>query len=485
MDDGVYDEVPELPPAARRIFCNRTLNLRSIRAVGFDMDYTLIHYDSVEWERQAYEHLRERLALLSWPVEDLVFDPKLVALGLVIDLEHGNTVKANRFGFIKRAAHGTRMVPYHEQRELYARALVDLKEPRWVFLNTLFSLSEACMYAQLVDLLDAGKVPGVLGYADLYKVVRSNLDEAHMEGKLKAEIIEDPDRFVVLDPEVPLALMDLRSAGKKLLLITNSEWHYTQAMMHYAFDRYLPGDTTWRELFDVVIVSARKPSFFELKMPWFEVIDDEGKLLPCLGPAEGGTYLGGHAAAVEEALGLSGEEILYVGDHIYSDVRVSGSMLRWRTALVSRALEEELEALEAFKPQQEKLTHLMAEKEALEHRFSRIRLGLQRLERGYGPRPTSSAKALKRRMSALREELLALDARIAPLAKAAGEMVNERWGLLLRTGNDKSHLARQIERYADVYTSRVSNFLAVTPFVYLRSLRGSLPHDHGPGGGVD
>src|SRR5690606_38511115 len=34
------------------------------------------------------------------------------------------------------------------------------------------------------------------------------------------------------------------------------------------------------------------------------------------------------------------------------------------------------------------------------------------------------------------------------------------------------------------YTSRVSNFLAVTPFAYLRSPRGRLPHAHGPGGGV-
>jgi hypothetical protein len=47
----------------------------------------------------------------------------------------------------------------------------------------------------------------------------------------------------------------------------------------------------------------------------------------------------------------------------------------------------------------------------------------------------------------------------------------------MRTGNDKSHLAFQVERYADVYTSKVSNFLAATPFVYLRSARGSLPHD--------
>jgi len=52
-----------------------------------------------------------------------------------------------------------------------------------------------------------------------------------------------------------------------------------------------------------------------------------------------------------------------------------------------------------------------------------------------------------------------------------------RWGPLLRAGNDKSYLARQVERYADIYMSRVSNFLFQTPQGYLRSPRGSLPHD--------
>jgi len=32
------------PPRERSIFCNRTLNLRRIRAIGYDMDYTLVHY---------------------------------------------------------------------------------------------------------------------------------------------------------------------------------------------------------------------------------------------------------------------------------------------------------------------------------------------------------------------------------------------------------------------------------------------------------
>jgi 5'-nucleotidase len=32
----------------RGIFCNRTLNLRSLGAIGYDLDYTLVHYHVVE-----------------------------------------------------------------------------------------------------------------------------------------------------------------------------------------------------------------------------------------------------------------------------------------------------------------------------------------------------------------------------------------------------------------------------------------------------
>jgi 5'-nucleotidase len=77
----------------------------------------------------------------------------------------------------------------------------------------------------------------------------------------------------------------------------------------------------------------------------------------------------------------------------------------------------------------------------------------------------------------LRAEMGSLDDEVGALAQAAGELGHRRWGPLMRAGNDKSHLARQIESYADIYTSRVSNFLLRTPFAYLRSQKGSLPHD--------
>lgn len=461
----------------RGVFCNRTLNLRSIRVVGYDMDYTLVHYHTEAWERRAYHHVKQRFLAAGWPVGELEFDPEYVVRGLVLDVELGNIVKANRFGFIRAAAHGTRMLPYDRLRHDYTRTMVDLSEPRWVFLNTLFSLSEGCLYSQLVDLLDDGKLPGPMGYREVYEHVKDKLDRTHVEGQLKAEVVNDPERFVFLDPETALTLQDQKAAGKRLLLITNSEWDYTTAMMSYSFDRFLPRGTTWRELFDGVIVSARKPDFFTSQAPFFEVVTPDGLLRPTVTPLRpGGAYLGGSAARLERDLGVSGDEILYVGDHMFGDVRATKRVLRWRTALILRELEGEVAAIEAFRPTEIILAARMRDKEALERELDHARLLLQRRRGGYGPAMLVDDD-LEAKVQTLRAEVAALDAQVVPLARASGVVSNLRWGLLTRAGNDKSNLARQIERYADVYTSRVSNFLATTPFAYLRSPRGTLPHD--------
>jgi len=463
----------------RGLFCNRTLNLRGIQAIGYDMDYTLVHYHTQEWEQRAYNFTKEGLLARGWPVEDLTFDPELVIRGLVIDTEHGNVVKANRFGYVKRAFHGTEPLDFETQRDVYQRTLVDLGEDRWHFLNTLFSISSACLYMQLVDRLDADAIEESMGYADLWEEVQRTLDEAHMEGRLKEAIIDHPERFVDLDPKMPLTLLDQKRAGKKVLLITNSGWDYARPMLEYAFDDYLPGNMTWRDLFDLSIVGARKPDFFSVRMPAFHVVDEDGLLQEHKnGPLkEDCVYVGGNASLVEESLGLRGEEILYVGDHLFVDVNVSKKVLRWRTALVVRELEEEIEAYRSFANRQNRLSDLMKKKERLEAKVSAKRLQRQRLKEGYGETDGRDVEALEKEMSELRTRLRSLDERIAPLAKASSQLVNENWGPLMRTGKDKSLFARQVERYADVYTGRVSNFLHHTPFTYLRSHRGSLPHD--------
>ncbi|KAL4547861.1 hypothetical protein Ndes2526B_g07082 [Nannochloris sp. 'desiccata'] len=71
-----------------------------------------------------------------------------------------------------------------------------------------------------------------------------------------------------------------------------------------------------------------------------------------------------------------------------------------------------------------------------------------------------------------------LDDVIGPAIEQDGADFNLRWGFLSRAGvNDRSQLLSQIERYADIYTSRVSNFLRYSPFVYFRSPTQSMAHD--------
>lgn len=467
------------PPPERRVFANRTLNLRSLRAIGYDMDYTLVHYDSEAWESAAFDHARNLLLAAGWPVQDFRFDPGVVTIGLAFDLQEGNLVKATRFGYVIRATHGSRLLSYDELRRTYSGTIVDLSESRFRFMNTLFSLSEASLFAQLVDLYDQGLLADVAGYPELYRHLSAALEETHTQGDLKARIVADPDRFVEVDPDLPLTLLDQRAAGKVLLLITNSDWFYTQAMMRWSFDPVLGPGQTWRDLFDIVIVEANKPQFFSARHATYRLVDAEtGTLQPHRGRLERGeVYVGSDAFRVEESLGLSGSELLYLGDHLFGDVHVSKDILRWRTGLVVREIEAEIIAQRLFRARDEQLQELMAEKVRLDHRLARLRLARLRLKRHQGPVPDDDPAAIEAAIRTIAASAAALDARIAPLARAASSLGNDRWGPIMRAGSDKSLYARQVERYADVYTSRVSNLGAETPYGYLRADRGSLPHD--------
>lgn len=467
-------------PEMRGVFCNRTLNLKAIKAIGYDMDYTLVHYRVKEWEERSYAHLKAKHLDHGLPCEELRFDPDFILRGLIADTELGNLIKINRFGYVKQAYHGTSPLDFETMRRCYGRTIVETGTPRFVFMNTLFTVSEGWMWAQLVDLRDQEKLPpGGLSYAELFRLNKSFLDEAHMEGKLKDEVLADPERFVVLDAEIPLTLLDQKAAGKKLLLITNSEWSYTRQLLAYALERFLPNGMSWRDLFDVVIVRARKPHFFDSKSPLFEVVTDDGLLKPCSGKMNAeSSYLGGNATLVEQHLGIPGEEILYVGDHIFSDIHVSKSIHRWRTALVIRELEAELSAVAEFGERQQRLSALMAEKERLEVELGKVRLSLVRIRQAYAPPILTFDEQTLRRMAAdLTDRLSSLDDVIAPLAQKASSINNPRFGLLMRAGNDKSFFAMQVEEFADIYMSRVSNLVPLTPQAYFRSRRGSLPHD--------
>lgn len=72
---------------------------------------------------------------------------------------------------------------------------------------------------QMVERYDRGVLPRQDfsdSYSSLYKLVQKALFRTHVEGQLKADIIQDPASYVELDPDMCKTLLDQRAAVSML-----------------------------------------------------------------------------------------------------------------------------------------------------------------------------------------------------------------------------------------------------------------------------
>lgn len=77
------------------------------------------------------------------------------------------------------------------------------------------------------------------------------------------------------------------------------------------------------------------------------------------GPIVPGVYQGGNAKKFTEDLGVGGDEILYIGDHIYGDILRLKKDCNWRTALVVEELGEEIASQIRALPIEKKIVEAM------------------------------------------------------------------------------------------------------------------------------
>eukprot|EP00967_Tisochrysis_lutea_P065732 scaffold85535_cov37-Tisochrysis_lutea.AAC.2 len=447
-----------------------------------------------KWEERAYHYCKEHLRSKGFPVSGLHLDPELVCRGIIVDTEQGNLLKADRFGYVRRGMHGTKQLSDEKIRAEYSQEAVDLRDSRWVFLNTMFSVSEGCLYAQLVDRLDSGALLAdaqppfdavrCSSYSQLYQAVSKALYKAHVASRLKDEVMQDPLSFVHLDPATCEALLDQRDAGKKLALVTNSDWVYTQKVMSSIYNPFLPAGMDWTNLFDLVVVSACKPEFFTTdRRPVYELATEDGYLRQHFRFEEGKIFAGGNARMLQKCFQVTGEEILYVGDHIFSDVNMAKKGLRWRTCLIMQELEKEVEGLSLGLEKQNAIRQLFSVRNQHAAVLNRLRNDLtKRLNgrdgAGNSASPPRSAEDSRKDIETLQGTVEALNDELDQLLREEGGHVNKYWGYMSRAGfADTSHLMRQIQKYADIYTSRVSNFLPYTPYALFSSPRHALAHD--------
>ena len=88
-----------------------------------------------------------------------------------------------------------------------------------------------------------------------------------------------------------------------------------------------------------------------------------------------------------------------------------------------------------------------------------------------------SAQTNEKRIDALQEQITEIDSQISQLIKKQLSFYNPNWGQLMRSGNEESYFAYQMERYACVYMSKVENLFELSPRTYFRAPRRPLSHE--------
>jgi 5'-nucleotidase len=477
-------------PLHRQLFVNRNARMSEVEIIGFDMDYTLATYRMRKIEELSFEMTVERLCdVYGYPAElrALRYDHDFVIRGLVVDKAHGNIFKMDRFNHVGRCYHGRKPLPDSARKQLYRDVKIRVAAPRFAWIDTLFALPEAALYAQIIEVKEAaGEKPD---YERLYDDIRRAIDEVHRDGSLKTRILADIEGFVWQDPELGPALHKFRSSGKKLFILTNSLFDYTDALMGYVLNGRLPEYPSWRNYFDLVIVGSRKPGFFSEREPFFE-LDAAGNPAQAAQSLERGkAYQGGNLADFERLVGIGGERILYVGDHIYGDILRSKKSSLWRTCLIIEELEAELRYTEAHTAEIRQLSEMEVWRARLDDELNQRKLGLNLLDKKLAKQPDGAAapakeieaqrKRQKSELEKLRRGLRDLNREIERIAQEVEGGRNPYWGFLFKEGNENSRLGEQVEDYACLYTSRVSNFLPYSPMQYFHAPRAAMAHERG------
>jgi HAD superfamily 5'-nucleotidase-like hydrolase len=471
------DGEDRLPPE-HKLFALRTLPLGEIKAIGFDMDHTLARYRAPEIDGLAFKKAARLLVrehgYSPWLLEQ-EYDPLFAVRGLVLDGLRGNLLKLNRERQVVRASHGTRALSRPQLDAIYSRRRLSTAAKGFRSIDTLFEIPESHLYARLVDGMDEGCLHAD-NYLQAFRDVRWAIDTAHRNGEMKAEILAHRPFFIPHDPHLPLALDRLKREGKKVFLVTNSEWSFTDGVLSHLLDGQDEARPRWTDYFDLVVVSSRKPDFF-LATPEPVPVDGHPRC-----------FTGGHAAWLEDQLGAEGEQVLYVGDHIYGDVLRSKKNASWRTLLLVPELERELKLLEARSQDMRDLLHLETVRRRTLRRASVLmdQWKRNRVRRHVlGPRLSaeaavaldheaahlaSSAEALQRRAEL---QNLELDA----LTRSVEATFNPMWGPIFRDRDEQTRFADQIQQYACAYTGKVGNLYMYDPNATVYAPLPSLPHE--------
>ncbi|XP_044472277.1 5'-nucleotidase domain-containing protein DDB_G0275467 [Mangifera indica] len=437
----VLKEMPKMNP--KGIYVNKNLRLDNIQVYGFDYDYTLAHYSSY-LQSLIYDLAKEHMVNeFRYPEGCMTFkyDPTFPIRGLYYDKKNGCLLKLDFFGSIEPDGcyFGRRKLNKEEIAERYGTRRIGRDQAHGlVGLMDFFCFSEACLIADIVQHFVDARLEFDASY--IYQDVNRAIQHVHRSGLVHRGILSDPHRYLVKNGKVLHFLKMLREKGKKLFLLTNSPYYFVDGGMHFMLEDSMGHRDSWRELFDVVIAKANKPDFYTSDHP-FRCYDTEKDNLAfskvdVFLPDK--IYYHGCLKQFLEITKWKGPEVIYFGDHLFSDLR-GPSKAGWRTAAIIHELENEI--------------HIQNEDN---YRFEQAKFHI--IQELLGKLHATVANSQKTEAcQSLLDELNDERKRVRHVMK---EMFNRSFGATFMTDTgQESAFAYHIYQYADVYTSKPENFL--------------------------
>ena len=320
----------------------------------------------------------------------------------------------------------------------------------------LFCLPEACLISDVIQhFVDSG-ISFHPGY--VYQDVKSAVGYLHESGVLHNAISAEPGRYIEESPGVATLLSRLRASGRKTMLLTNSGFKFVNHGMNH-ITRHQMASGEWKQLFDLICVGADKPSWYKEDRPFRSLNAATGKVrwVPVEALLPGHVYYGGSFAELNRLTGggFQGQHVLYLGDHVFSDLS-KPSRIGWRTGAIIHELEREVSLQTS--PEYRALLATLMETERLLRREQEAKAA-----GAAGGGAAWRMADLRAQRERVRDELKV--------------MFNRNFGSVFRTHSGPTLFTHSILRYSDIYTSHVENLLGLADDHFLVPTRRSLPHE--------
>eukprot|EP01132_Coremiostelium_polycephalum_P001193 gene1193-1506_t len=448
--------VPTLDP--QDVYINSELKLSEIQVFGFDYDYTLANYSD------QVQHLIYDLSItylvdeLRYPtaLKDLKYDPHFAIRGLHYDMSTGLLMKLDFLHNIQAGAlyYGRKALSKEEIISIYGSTQLKRNYHDQFLrpMSDIFCLPEASLISDITQFLvdkNYSFEPRII-YEDISKAI----NKVHLSGALHNRIINDFPLYLNKHPLLGDFLLKLKNSGKKLFLLTNNSFFYANHGMKYLLNDQIEGKyRDWTELFDVIITQCDKPSFFGKGRPFRAFDMDTGKWdwSEIKQFVNGKVYVGGSLQQFTKISQWSGRTVMYFGDHLYADLVEPSQKEGWRTGIIIKELESEVEIQNSPK-YRENLAELLEIEDAI-----------RRCQFFKGKKKNEFLEKLKTERY---QKRLALK-----------EPFNQNFGSCFRTHSNATLFAFNVHRHADIYTSKIENLFSYPLDYSFYPARNYLAHE--------